>query len=156
MSEKIYQFPSGHSENVERSAVRSKDKRLLKTSEQDYRLHILSKIKSRGFWLSHRGSKRVVAWPGGCVELDVIDALEGGASVAGKLKPLKVTMPGKVLAIKVKEGDKVESGQALVIVEAMKMENILMASAPAIVEKIHVKVGDRLESGAIIVSFIAQ
>ncbi len=106
-------------------------------------------------WVYHHGNKRVVAWPGGTVELDVQDLTEGGSSASGSIKPLKLTMPGKVLSVKVKEGEAVKPGQGLVVVEAMKMENILLCEAPAKIAKIHVKEGDRLESGTTLITFEA-
>jgi acetyl/propionyl-CoA carboxylase alpha subunit len=110
--------------------------------------------KSRGlYWVYARGNKRVLSWPGGSIELDAAEASEGGGSSAGALKPLKLTMPGKVLSVKVKEGDIVEAGQGLVIVEAMKMENILLAPARAKIGTVKIKDGDRLESGAVLLTF---
>lgn len=109
---------------------------------------------SRGiYWIYARGSKRVLAWPGGSIELDANDLTEGGGTGGGGLKPLKLTMPGKVLSVKVKEGDLVEIGQGLVVVEAMKMENLLLSPAKAKIAKVHVNAGDRLESGATLISF---
>lgn len=109
---------------------------------------------SRGlFWVYARGTKRVLAWPGGSIELDANELLEGGAAAGGALKPLRLTMPGKVLSVKVKEGDIVEAGQGLVVVEAMKMENQLLAPARAKVAKVHIQAGDRLDSGATLISF---
>ena len=55
-------------------------------------------------------------------------------------------MPGKVIKINVQEGDKVTRGTVLLIVEAMKMENNIVASHDAIVEKIAVKVGDMVDT----------
>jgi acetyl/propionyl-CoA carboxylase alpha subunit len=105
------------------------------------------------FWVYSVRNKRVLAWPGGSIELDALDLTEGAGGGGGKLKPLKLTMPGKVLNVKVSEGDIVEAGQGLVIVEAMKMENLLLAPARAKVLKVHIKTGDRLESGAILITF---
>ena len=51
------------------------------------------------------------------------------------------------------EGDVVEAGQGVVIVEAMKMENELRASGPGVVREVHVRPGDAVESGADLVSF---
>ena len=56
-------------------------------------------------------------------------------------------MPGKVLDIKVKEGDPVESGQVLLILEAMKMENEIMADRSGTVDKIIAAVGAAVNSG---------
>ena len=55
-------------------------------------------------------------------------------------------MPGKVIKINVQEGDNVTRGTVLLIVEAMKMENNIVASHDAIVEKIAVKVGDMVDT----------
>jgi len=104
-------------------------------------------------WVYARGNKRILSWPGGSIELDAADLTEGAGAGGGSLKPLKLTMPGKVLSVKVKEGDTVEPGQGLVIVEAMKMENLLLADKKAVVGKVHVKEGDRLESGALLITF---
>jgi biotin carboxyl carrier protein len=95
----------------------------------------------------------VLSWPGGSIELDASDLTEGAGAGSGSLKPLKLTMPGKVLSVKVKAGDLVDPGQGLVIVEAMKMENLLLAPAKAKVGKVLVKEGDRLDSGAILIVF---
>ena len=79
-------------------------------------------------------------------------AVEG---LAKELHPLRLTMPGKVVDVKIKPGDLVEKGQCLLVVEAMKMENNLLALGAARVEKVLVKKEDRLESGAVLVTFIA-
>lgn len=57
-------------------------------------------------------------------------------------------MPGRVLKVLVAEGDRVEAGAALVVVEAMKMENELCATRSGAVRKIHVTPGQNVESGA--------
>jgi acetyl/propionyl-CoA carboxylase alpha subunit len=105
------------------------------------------------FWIYAKGNKRILSWLGGTMEIDCADLAEGAGASAGSIKPLKLTMPGKVLSVKVKEGEIVEIGQGLVIVEAMKMENLLVASARAKVTKVHVKEGDRLDSGAVLITF---
>jgi biotin carboxyl carrier protein len=56
-------------------------------------------------------------------------------------------MPGKVIAILVAEGDTVEKGQGLVIVEAMKMENEVRCPIAGEVKEIKVKQGDTVEGG---------
>ncbi len=64
-------------------------------------------------------------------------------------------MPGLVINLQVSEGDKVEEGQPLAIVEAMKMENVLRAEKSAVVEKILVSVGDSLAVDAVMMEFAA-
>ena len=53
-------------------------------------------------------------------------------------------MPGKVVSVFVEEGQKVRVGDSLVIIDAMKMENLLCAESEGIVGAIHVAVGDSL------------
>ena len=59
-------------------------------------------------------------------------------------------MPGLLVALHVSEGDKVEAGQPLAVVEAMKMENILRAEKSATVKKVNAKAGDSLAVDAVI------
>lgn len=51
---------------------------------------------------------------------------------------IRAPMPGLVLEIKVKPGDTVKKNQALVIIEAMKMENLIKAKGDAVVKAVHV------------------
>jgi biotin carboxyl carrier protein len=60
-------------------------------------------------------------------------------------------MPGQVIEILVKTGDKVEKGQALAVMEAMKLQTTLSASKDGVVEAILVAVGEKVEEGAEIV-----
>lgn len=57
-------------------------------------------------------------------------------------------MPGRVVKVLVSEGDSVDAGAAVVVVEAMKMENELVAGSPGVVKKIYVRPGDTVEGGA--------
>ena len=61
-------------------------------------------------------------------------------------------MPGKVVKLLVSEGDEVDAGAPLVVVEAMKMENELCAERSGVVSKIFVAPGDAVEGGARLVS----
>ena len=64
-------------------------------------------------------------------------------------------MPGKVLRYMVVPGDRVEAGQGLVVVEAMKMENELAAVGDGVVESIHADLGSNVEKGALLVTLQA-
>ena len=63
---------------------------------------------------------------------------------------VSVPMPGKVIAVLVSEGDSIEKGQGLVIVEAMKMENEVRSPIAGEVKEIKVKTGDAVEGGAVL------
>ncbi|HSI16318.1 MAG TPA: acetyl/propionyl/methylcrotonyl-CoA carboxylase subunit alpha [Sphingomonas sp.] len=59
-------------------------------------------------------------------------------------------MPGLLMRLDVGPGDKVEAGQPLAVVEAMKMENILRAEKPGVVKSVNAKPGDSLAVDAVI------
>lgn len=80
-------------------------------------------------------------------------ALMPEKEAADTSKLLLCPMPGLIVQILVAEGDTVEEGQALAMVEAMKMENVLRAERAATVSKIPVSEGDSLAVDAIIMEF---
>ncbi len=62
-------------------------------------------------------------------------------------------MPGLVLSVAVTEGQAVKAGEALAVVEAMKMENVLRADHDGTVKKLHAKPGDSVAVDAVILEF---
>ena len=66
-------------------------------------------------------------------------------------QPLVAPMPGLVLSVEVKPGDVVQKGQALVKLEAMKMENEIIAPASGTITSVRVGNGDSVSAGAIMV-----
>ncbi|AEI15428.1 pyruvate carboxylase [Flexistipes sinusarabici DSM 4947] len=67
-------------------------------------------------------------------------------------KQICATMPGKILKVNVKQGEKVAKGDLLIITEAMKMETKITASCDGEVEKIYLHEGDKIESGDLLIS----
>lgn len=63
---------------------------------------------------------------------------------------LTAPMPGLVVRVHVGEGDRVRAGQGLVVMEAMKMENELKASAAGVVRRVAVTPGSAVEKGALL------
>jgi len=68
-------------------------------------------------------------------------------------KYLLCPMPGLIVSVSVAEGDEVKAGQALAVVEAMKMENILRAEKDATVKSVSAAAGDSLAVDAVIIEF---
>jgi propionyl-CoA carboxylase alpha chain len=68
-------------------------------------------------------------------------------------KYLLCPMPGLLTALHVQEGDKVEAGQPVAVVEAMKMENILRAEKTGTVKSVQASPGESLPLDAVIVEF---
>lgn len=77
--------------------------------------------------------------------------LNNGA--AGKMNSVKAPMPGLIIDLRVKEGDKVMPGDSLLILEAMKMENMIKASAESVVKSVKVKKGDSVEKNQVLIEF---
>ena len=96
------------------------------------------------------------------LEIEVMDErtraireLTGAGAAASGPKPITAPMPGLVVKVEVSEGDEVQPGQGIVIVEAMKMENELKAEAPGVVSRVHVSSGDTVTKGQVLVDFAA-
>jgi propionyl-CoA carboxylase alpha chain len=68
-------------------------------------------------------------------------------------KMLLCPMPGLVVSVNVHVGQDVKAGEALAVVEAMKMENVLTAERDATVKKINAKKGDSLALDDVILEF---
>ncbi len=65
-------------------------------------------------------------------------------------------MPGKVIQVLVRPGETVKRGQPLAVLEAMKMEHTLSASADALIATVDVSPGDQVNEGAVIVRFAKE
>ena len=114
---------------------------------------LVARVAARmdGFRITHGGA-----------ELDVAVRTPRAAELA-RLMPEKVPpdmskfllcpMPGLVVSINVAEGEPVKAGQALAVVEAMKMENVLRAERDGTVRKINAKKGDSLAVDQVILEF---
>ena len=66
---------------------------------------------------------------------------------SGEGEAVAAPMPGTILSVNVKAGDTVKSGQVLFILEAMKMENEIMAGCDGTVTAVSVSAGQAVESG---------
>ena len=75
----------------------------------------------------------------------------GGDGRAEGPQRIVAPMPGKIVKLLVKPGDRVEPRQGLVVVEAMKMENELRARAAGAVKEVHAVEGTTVEAGAILI-----
>jgi len=69
----------------------------------------------------------------------------------GNAGALITQMPGKIVKLMVNVGDKVQQGQTVLILEAMKMENEIKAGVAGTVKSINVQVGQALESGVLLI-----
>lgn len=77
--------------------------------------------------------------------------MEKGA--AGKVNELKAPMPGMVLHIDVRPGDQLKKGDRVLVLEAMKMENVIKAPADVTVASIEIETGKTVDKNQVMVRF---
>jgi 3-methylcrotonyl-CoA carboxylase alpha subunit len=78
-------------------------------------------------------------------EIDPLAAHAGEDQTAGRLS---APMPGRVAQLMVEPGMRVQRGQPLIVIEAMKMEHTVAASADGVIEAVRYRPGDLVEEGA--------
>jgi biotin carboxyl carrier protein len=83
----------------------------------------------------------------------LLDKLGLSSLNAVRVSEVKAPMPGLVLKVFVTEGMAVSKGDNLFILEAMKMENIIKASADVLVKTVKIKPGDKVEKGQVLMMF---
>ena len=78
------------------------------------------------------------------------ERIEPGSSGTEDEGGLVAPMPGKVLEVLVAQGDVVEAGTPLMVLEAMKMEHRIVAAADGTVVAVHYAAGDQVAQGAVL------
>jgi biotin carboxyl carrier protein len=77
--------------------------------------------------------------------------LSAASAAAAGPAPVVAPMPGLIVRLHVQVGDQVQAGQAVVVMEAMKMENELRAPAAGTIKAIHAQPGKAVEKGTLLV-----
>ena len=104
--------------------------------------------------LSHRG--RVVHTRAMTAREHELYALMPEKQVADTSNLVCSPMPGKVLQVHVSDGEAVKAGQALCVVEAMKMENVLHAERDGVIEAVHVEPGSTVNTDQELMRFVTE
>ena len=134
--------------------VNGQTRRVRLLSARDGALTLLVDGQSLRVHLASDGQRTLVAIEGQVYEFTQAQKSQARTRQreAGRMDPeVRAPMPGKILAVLVTEGTAVEAGQALVLLEAMKMENTLSAEGTARVKKVHVAPGDLVDLGQLLV-----
>ena len=98
--------------------------------------------------LVRQGNELTILTQGESHQLTVYDPLARGMDKQIPAGSLTAPMPGAIIQVMVEEGDAVAQGDALMILEAMKMEHTITAPRDGLVERIGYGVGDQVEEGA--------
>lgn len=145
----------------------SEDRRLVQLGDKTYEIRIVEGGSDAGEYVLELNGERI--------RVSVTDVVRGGPSAAAAPPPasgvhageadsppahhveaagagIVAPMPGKVVNVLVKPGDRVEAGDVVLILEAMKMENELCAISQGTVKDVLVKKGDQAERGQLLVS----
>jgi len=118
---------------------------------------VLLGSRSFDFEVVRDGEEIVVTSRHGSTRLSVVDAARRVAHGAGKKRgpagpaQLKALMPGRIINVLVTEGEQVKSGQGLLIIEAMKLENEIKSPKDGKVAEVKVAAGQTVEKGALLV-----
>ncbi len=133
---------------------------LIKNDDGTY--HVLYNNKSYNISILNRDlnqKKMLLAVNGREIELTIKDSLDQKLEKLGLTDKkssgtgeIKSPMPGLVLEIDVAEGQKVNKGHTLLILEAMKMENILKADHDMVIKKIHITKGEAVSKNQVLLS----
>ncbi|HEX8040182.1 MAG TPA: acetyl-CoA carboxylase biotin carboxyl carrier protein subunit [Chryseosolibacter sp.] len=83
----------------------------------------------------------------------LLEKMGMSASAGAKVNHVRAPMPGLIINLKVKEGDRVSAGDALIILEAMKMENVIKAPGDATVKSVKVRTGEGVEKNQVLIEF---
>jgi pyruvate carboxylase subunit B len=128
--------------------VEGTDLRSLLLDGESYRL--LARKQGGGLWDVYLRGRKIAA-EAVDERTRTIRDMTGAAGAHTGPTPIRAPMPGLVVKLEVEEGDTVEAGQGVVIVEAMKMENELKAEAAGVVSRIHVAAGEAVEQDQVLI-----
>lgn len=117
-----------------------------------YRIHVESSdVKQKSFDLVVNG-RRISLRARDKFE-SLLESLGMDALAGSKAKDLKAPMPGLVIDIPVTKGQEIASGDSLIILEAMKMENVIKAESDGVVKDIKVSSSDSVEKNQVLITF---
>ncbi|ANZ42880.1 acetyl/propionyl-CoA carboxylase subuit alpha [Lentzea guizhouensis] len=99
-------------------------------------------------WLGHDGA----SWA--LTEAEFLVGASGGAAASGG--PVKSPMPGTVLVVRARQGEDVTAGQALFVVEAMKMEHTVTAPVDGVLAEVNVQAGQQVALDQVLATVVSH
>ena len=121
-------------------------------NNRSYDIEVLNQNnKSKNYTLLVNGTEYNVSLKDELAQL--LDKMGMSAGASKKVKEIKAPMPGLVLDIHVEAGTEVKEGDAVLVLEAMKMENVIKSPADGTVKAIEIAKGNAVEKNEILISF---
>ena len=118
-----------------------------------------SDSSANGYTVTINGKKYAVALEGEkatvngkLYDFSIKSGIEAKQSVGGEGTPVKAALPGTVLKVLVEEGDNIEQGDVLAVVEAMKMETEIKSPVGGTVQSVEIEVGGHVQTGQVLVT----
>ena len=156
---KNFRVNVNQNQNFELNTDKLKELDLVSNGELTY--HLLDKNKSFQVDVIRADFNKkeyIISLNSKTYNLKISDALdimieEMGYSFNGskKLNAIHAPMPGIIIDLEVKQGDKVKEGDSILILEAMKMENSIKCPKDGIVKSVHTQKGDAVEKGKLLI-----
>ena len=126
----------------------SNDTYIYQYANKNYKIKVYQKT-DKSYTLKINGYSYTVK---AITKLDqLIEKLGFNKSKSRVLTSISAPMPGMVLEVMVKVGQEIQQGDDLLILEAMKMENIIKADGNGTISSINIKVGDKVEKGQVMI-----
>jgi biotin carboxyl carrier protein len=151
IDDKVYQLQTEFKDGRYHINIDGRDYDVDYTSISDNCLSLLIDGRTLTIYFSESNERKYLSVDGEqfCIQEAKAENIRAGEADATALKEAPIIcspMPGKVVKLFVKEGDEVEKGQGLVIVEAMKMENEIKSPVNGTVDKVNFAPGDLVDA----------
>ncbi len=148
-----FDFPLSKDDVSQLDIINSgRDKYHLLREETTYHVEILSRDFNKGFYtISINGNEHEVS-----IQTpldDLIQKMGFAANGAKNIDSIAAPMPGLILDISVEEGQEVKEDEQLLVLEAMKMENIITSPRNGVIKKITVNQGDAVDKKQLLIEF---
>jgi len=154
-----FSYKATVNETLELDEVNAKDLDFVRTGDNSY--HVIYQNQSFNAMIletDHQNKTFRIEVNGSIYNISLADHYDQLVNKLGfkvntdeTLNDIKAPMPGLVLEIDVKVGQSVVKGDALLILEAMKMENVIKAPGDAVIKKIVAKQGEAVEKNQILI-----
>ena len=109
-------------------------------------------INGKKYAVALEGDKATVN--GKLYDFMIKSGIEAKQAAGGEATPVKAALPGTILKVLVEEGDSIEAGDVIAVVEAMKMETEIKSPVGGTVQSVEIEAGNHVQTGQVLVSIV--